>query len=486
MKKKPAIWSRLQEHSIPPPPELARQVFDSLSMDDERFRGELSRLKEQSVSPPRELQASILAKAGYNVRQPGVILRMRKYIAYAAAVVLLAIGGWILVKRFSPSRDDRPIARTAPTTKPLPGNASTAGAADAGDTTTAGQPVDSSGASASVADNSPEHASFIIDGHSITLGSNDYIASFTSYPYADMVSLVNQYGHKPMRIHVDEFADIVLNPTMRKTIHDLYSVRGNGLPTRTARRTKEKLLRWRAADMRTFDGWASSPIDPVDLGEYLSPPLFSFSRKNTLAGRLSTPKDSTAESAQLTASAKPITTSAKRDLTISYHLSIASQHSGSGVADTYDGGTQTFFSSGKAARLRLVSLMRIQSVLLPSNGDSIVIRKESGKKVSRSLTPSQWSAYNRKYHNIAIQPTADTAHILGYVCKKAILTLKNGQQIIAWYTPALELGAFGTLEPLFKALPGMPLRYEFTCRRRTVSYTAVAVSHTPLSPDVLQ
>jgi hypothetical protein len=483
MEKRPAIWYRLQEHSTPPPPEVTAELLRGLATGEESFRGELGRLQELLVMPPDDLRVMVRSQIGV-VEKEGqratVFALVRRRLPYVAAAVLLVVGGWMLIQRGSTRRAGGPAASGA-TVKKTGGEAAADKSVAAGDSGIRGNK-----APAALAANPPGPVTipapvsspslFTIGGHSVTLEANDYLGSFISYPYADVVNLVHDYGDQPMRIHVDQYADLVLGAAMKKTIRDLYSVRDNGTPTRTARRTKERLLKWRAADVRTFDGWGSNPLDPVDLGEFLYPPFFSFGRKSGPGGRLAR-EDSIGEKG----AAHP---AQDRDLTVSYTLSIQTQKSENGLADTYDGGIQTLFSGGGAARLRLVSLMRIQSIFLPANGTGVVVEKESGRKLTKTFTLAQWSGYNRKYREADCQITADTAHILGYVCKKANLTLKDGRKLTAWYTTELQCGSVPLLEPAFAALPGLPLRYEYTCRRKTVCYTATSVSRKPVNPAV--
>ena len=176
------------------------------------------------------------------------------------------------------------------------------------------------------------------------------------------------------------------------------------------------------------------------------------------------------------------------DLTVSYSIGILSKRSNTGIAETYNGGVKTLFIGGRQGRLRLVSLMRIQSVFISTDQDrlqKITIVKESGKnKYKSSLTEHEWSAYNKKYLGASCNLTDDTMHVLNYLCKKALITLKGGRTLTAWYTTAIQNVLFANLEPAFSGIPGLVLKYEYTLRRKTISYTATSISRNPLAPDV--
>jgi GLPGLI family protein len=80
--------------------------------------------------------------------------------------------------------------------------------------------------------------------------------------------------------------------------------------------------------------------------------------------------------------------------------------------------------------------------------------------------------------------TNDTVHILNYSCKKAILTLKSGKTITAWYTPAIQKPVLAGAEPAFSCIPGLVLKYEYGSKKKTIIYTATSVSHNSIDPDV--
>ncbi|HTI08503.1 MAG TPA: hypothetical protein VL832_08090 [Puia sp.] len=176
------------------------------------------------------------------------------------------------------------------------------------------------------------------------------------------------------------------------------------------------------------------------------------------------------------------------DLTVSYSIEVKSKKRNTGIGETYNGGVKTLFASDRQLRLRLVSLMRMQSVLIfpdSSLSPKIVLLKESGKdKYKCYLTPGDWKLYNQKYEGVVCRITGDTARILNYVCKKAVLTLKSGKYITVYYTPAIQKPALARVEPLFSSIPGLVLKYEYTYRKGTVTYTATMVSRSSIDPDV--
>ena len=180
---------------------------------------------------------------------------------------------------------------------------------------------------------------------------------------------------------------------------------------------------------------------------------------------------------------------ASSDLTVSWSITITSKKGGDmGIGETYNGGVETFFAGAGQARIRLVSLMRIQSIFMSSgNGQDgkFTIVKESGKdKYVTSLTGKEWELYNKKYAGAEAKLTDDTVQILHHVCKKATIVLKDGKVITAWYAPTIQEPMFSRLEPAFTGIPGLVLKYEYIYRKKTISYTATTISRNPISREV--
>jgi hypothetical protein len=191
------------------------------------------------------------------------------------------------------------------------------------------------------------------------------------------------------------------------------------------------------------------------------------------------------------ASAVGVESPLSEDITVSWSISVASGKGGDlGLAETYNGGVETLFATGGQARIRLVSLMRIQSIFMTAAGDqakSFIVVKESGKdKYVTRLTEEEWKKYNKKYAGAVCKLTEGTSEILHFSCKKAVVTLKNGRVITAWYTTAIQAPAFSFLEPAFSAVPGLVLKYEYTYKRKTITYTATSISHAPIERAVFK
>jgi hypothetical protein len=169
---------------------------------------------------------------------------------------------------------------------------------------------------------------------------------------------------------------------------------------------------------------------------------------------------------------------------ISYDINIVTNKKKS-VAETYNGAVKTVFVKNNAVKLRLVSLMRIQNIYYTyKNADTntvATIVKESGKnKYKFRLDQSDWQLFNKKYEGAAVELSDDSLMILNRTCKKATLTLTDGTSLIAWYIPSVKNEALMAAEPMFAAIPGIVLQYEFHQGKKSILYTASEISFAAL------
>ncbi len=181
---------------------------------------------------------------------------------------------------------------------------------------------------------------------------------------------------------------------------------------------------------------------------------------------------------------KPFKSDSKSFL-ISYAIVIKTGKANS-IAETYNGGIKTTFVKNDMARIRLVSLMRTQSVFLHAkNGlekKNICIIKESGKqKTKLFLSPKQWNFYNKKvYGNRCEIFRDDTSRILNLLCTKAILTMKDSSKVMVYFYPSKVNKTLVLVEPMFAKIPGLVMQYSFTKNKRTIECTATSLKITAI------
>ena len=191
-----------------------------------------------------------------------------------------------------------------------------------------------------------------------------------------------------------------------------------------------------------------------------------------------------AANAQVHTAALP-DSSSLQELTVSYILTMNTDKK-NGHAESYNGSIKTIFISNNKIRSRLVALMRIQSVFY-FQSDSVIAVKETGKeRIRNTFTAVQWQKLNNKYSGSTVELINDSITILNYKCKKAVITLTDGRQLTAYYTPLIKNNSYKLVEPAFADIPGFVLQYEYGTGDAVLQYKASSISFSPIDPQVFR
>ena len=178
-----------------------------------------------------------------------------------------------------------------------------------------------------------------------------------------------------------------------------------------------------------------------------------------------------------------------KQLTIVYDISIKTNSHKAGIEETYNGGIKTLFIDNDEARIRLVSLMRVQSIFFSPSmklNHTVSVVKESGKKRYKYyLTDKEWNEYNNKYAEDSCALTNDSSVILNYPCRKAIVTLKDGKSFSVYYTNQLK-PIDPKIEPAFSCVPGLVLQYEYEYKKGVIDYTASKINQNPIDARIFK
>ncbi len=178
------------------------------------------------------------------------------------------------------------------------------------------------------------------------------------------------------------------------------------------------------------------------------------------------------------------------NISITYNINITSKNN-HGIAETYNGAVKTLYAKNERVKLRFVSLMRSQSIYYnyhaADTNATAIIAKESGKqKYKFRLTPSAWQFYNAKYEDAVTTFENDSISVIGYSCKKAIVTLKDQTQLIVWFFPATRSETLIAAEPMFAGIPGLPMQYELHEGKKMIVYTAKEISFQEIPSAIFQ
>ena len=142
--------------------------------------------------------------------------------------------------------------------------------------------------------------------------------------------------------------------------------------------------------------------------------------------------------------------------------------------------TKTVYIKGNDARTDLISTSFSQTVLYDrSSGNAVVLREIGNNKLITKLTKNQWIEKNKKFDSAVVTFYSDTKIILGYECKKATITLKNGSITQVFYTTAF-VPSVRDYEYNLKDVPGLVLEYESEEGNTKVKYVATKIDLSPV------
>ncbi len=143
--------------------------------------------------------------------------------------------------------------------------------------------------------------------------------------------------------------------------------------------------------------------------------------------------------------------------------------------------TKTLFIKGKKTRTDISYSPFHQSTILDNRtGDAVVLKNIGSDKYISSFTVQQWKEKNNKWDDVKVSFTNETKKILTYTCRKAILTTKENNHFIVYYTTDFVTSA--TENPYqFKNIPGLILEYESqTGERKLITFKATNVDFSPV------
>lgn len=149
--------------------------------------------------------------------------------------------------------------------------------------------------------------------------------------------------------------------------------------------------------------------------------------------------------------------------------------------------TKTFYLKGKLSRVDIENPAYTQSTIYDAaTGAAVILKELGGNKYLYNLNAEQWAEKNKDFAGIDVNLQADTKNILGYECKKAVLTLKNGTITTVYYAttivPSVAENPFQ-----FKGVPGFVLEYESEIGPgKKITYTATKINFNPVAASVFE
>jgi GLPGLI family protein len=121
---------------------------------------------------------------------------------------------------------------------------------------------------------------------------------------------------------------------------------------------------------------------------------------------------------------------------------------------------KTVYIKSNNARIDLVATAYSQTTIYnKTTATATVLRSFGDDKYMTPLNAQQWRKVNLGLDSIQMLITPDSISILDYTCKKAVLQLKDGAQVIVYFTTAI-IPSVREYEYMFKDVPGFVLGYE--------------------------
>ncbi|HEX6915445.1 MAG TPA: hypothetical protein VF145_09395, partial [Chitinophagaceae bacterium] len=158
---------------------------------------------------------------------------------------------------------------------------------------------------------------------------------------------------------------------------------------------------------------------------------------------------------------------------------------GDGSENAAAGSSMILYIKGQQSRLDFISPTFTQVKYYDARSKSGVILQDLGAtRVRRELDSVKWRKLNEQYEGATVVFSDETKTILGYECKKATITLKNGSVFNLFYAPAIIPSTL-EYEVQFRSVPGFVLEYEAaaTGANQLVRYTATKINVSPVPPS---
>jgi GLPGLI family protein len=109
-----------------------------------------------------------------------------------------------------------------------------------------------------------------------------------------------------------------------------------------------------------------------------------------------------------------------------------------------------------------------------------------GQKLAMKMTPEDLDKEMKETPEATVVNTSETKEIAGYMCKKAIIKMKeNGSEteteLVVFYTEEIASAKINEVNPLYKDIPGTMLEYSMNEKGMIMQLTAISVEKEKIS-----
>lgn len=153
---------------------------------------------------------------------------------------------------------------------------------------------------------------------------------------------------------------------------------------------------------------------------------------------------------------------------------------GSGVTDEMKNmmpKTMTMTIMGNKAKSEMImSMGKTISITDGDTKETVTLMDMMGQKIAIKSNYEEIKAEMAKSPEMKVEITSETKDILGYTCKKAVVTNpEDDTEIFVYYTEELGSSALNFDNPQFKDINGALLEFEIPNEQFTMKFTAVSV-----------
>lgn len=119
-----------------------------------------------------------------------------------------------------------------------------------------------------------------------------------------------------------------------------------------------------------------------------------------------------------------------------------------------------YFTEGMTrSEMKMGTMMSISTLTNEKTGDFLMLMSGMIGKNAVLTTLDEMNKQKGESPEMEITLVDETKEIMGYVCKKAILTAEDGSESVFWYTDEIKVSTKGQ-SYLNEKVPGFPLEYE--------------------------
>lgn len=169
------------------------------------------------------------------------------------------------------------------------------------------------------------------------------------------------------------------------------------------------------------------------------------------------------------------------DCTVSFSVTV-NETGAAGTSSLFNNATKTLYIKGYEVRSDIESSSFIQSTIYNGRTTTAVILREiGGNKYMTVMDAAKWKEQNKKYDGMKVDLTNDSKTILGYTCKKAVVTLTDGSTLNLFYATEI-IPSTNENNYQFKDIPGFVLEYESETDKgkNKITFTATKINLSPV------